>query len=81
MTVEPTVRPSPPPQRRRVRDLGLRIGSLPPGPTNTIADVPGVTVGHRTVWRDRPVPGRPWPARTGVTVIVPLDDGRCERIR
>jgi D-aminopeptidase len=75
VTVEPTVRPSPPPQRRRVRDLGLRIGSLPPGPTNTIADVPGVTVGHRTVWRDEPDPpaGR-GTARTGVTVIVPLGE-------
>ncbi|MFI5226135.1 MAG: P1 family peptidase [Candidatus Limnocylindrales bacterium] len=75
MTAEPTVRQSPPPPRRRVRELGLRIGSLPPGPTNTIADVADVTVGHRTVWRDEadPPAGR-GTARTGITVIVPLGD-------
>jgi D-aminopeptidase len=63
----------PPPQRARVRDLGLRIGLLAPGPTNTIVDVPGVAVGHRTVWRDEPDPpaGR-GVARTGVTAILPL---------
>jgi len=75
VTAEPTDRSSPPPQRRRVRDLGLRIGTLPPGPTNTIADVRDVTVGHRTVWRDEPDPpaGRGI-ARTGITAIVPLGE-------
>jgi D-aminopeptidase len=45
---------------------------LPPGPTASIADVPGVGVGHATVWRDEPDPpaGR-GVARTGVTVIDP----------
>ena len=63
----------PPPQRARVRDLGLRIGLLTPGTTNSIVDVPGVAVGHRTVWRDEPDPpdGR-GTARTGVTAILPL---------
>lgn len=63
----------PPPQRPRVRALGLRIGLLAPGPTNTIVDVPGVAVGHRTVWRDEPDPpaGR-GTARTGVTAILPI---------
>lgn len=63
----------PPPQRPRVRALGLRIGLLEPGPTNTIVDVPGVAVGHRTVWRDEPDPpdGR-GTARTGVTAILPI---------
>ena len=62
----------PPPQRQRVRELGLRIGLLPPGTTNTIVDVPGVAVGHRTVWRDEPDPpaGR-GTARTGITAILP----------
>jgi len=54
----------------RARDLGIRIGVLPTGPTASIADVPGVGVGHATVWRDEPSPpaGR-GVARTGVTVI------------
>jgi D-aminopeptidase len=43
---------------------------LPAGPTASIADVPGVGVGHVTIWRDEPAPpaGR-GVARTGVTVI------------
>jgi D-aminopeptidase len=54
----------------RARDLGIRIGVLPAGPTASIADVPGLGVGHATVWRDEPAPpaGR-GVARTGVTVI------------
>jgi D-aminopeptidase len=45
---------------------------LPAGLTASIADVPGVGVGHATVWRDEPPPpaGR-GVARTGVTVIDP----------
>jgi D-aminopeptidase len=53
----------------RLRELGLTIGELEPGPTNSIDDVAGVTVGHVTVWRDEPE-GR-GTARTGVTAIVP----------
>lgn len=65
---------SPPPAPRpRARDLGVRIGLLPPGPTNSIVDVAHVAVGHSTVWRDEPRPpdGRGI-ARTGVTAIVPF---------
>jgi D-aminopeptidase len=56
----------------RVADLGITIGLLESGPTRSIADVPGVGVGHATVWRDEPEPpnGR-GSARTGVTVIDP----------
>lgn len=56
----------------RTADLGIRIGILPSGPTSSIIDVPGVGVGHATVWRDEPPPpaGRGI-ARTGVTVIDP----------
>ncbi|HEY2552335.1 MAG TPA: P1 family peptidase [Streptosporangiaceae bacterium] len=56
----------------RTRELGIRIGIRPAGPTASIADVPGVGVGHATVWRDEPPPpaGR-GVARTGVTVIDP----------
>jgi D-aminopeptidase len=56
----------------RLRELGLRIGELEPGATDSIADVAGVRVGHVTVWRDEPEPpeGR-GVARTGVTAVVP----------
>ncbi len=39
---------------------------LPPGPRNTIADVPGVRVGHRTRQQGT--------ERTGVTVVLPHSD-------
>lgn len=56
----------------RARDLGIIVGTLPAGPTASLADVPGVGVGHSTIWRDEPAPpaGR-GVARTGVTVIDP----------
>jgi D-aminopeptidase len=54
--------------RARLRDLGISIGVLPPGPLNAITDVPGVRVGHATLIADGERP-----ARTGVTVIVPRD--------
>ena len=67
----------PPAPRVRARDLGIDIGRLPTGPVNAITDVPGVQVGHSTVWRDEadPPAGR-GVARTGVTAILagpPLD--------
>lgn len=49
-----------------LRDHGLRIGELEAGPRNAITDVPGVAVGHVTIWRDDPAV-----ARTGVTAILP----------
>jgi D-aminopeptidase len=54
--------------RPRLRDLGITIGQLPPGPLNAITDVPGVRVGHRTLIEDTPRV-----ARTGVTMVVPRD--------
>jgi D-aminopeptidase len=54
--------------RPRARALGLSFGDLPTGPRNAITDVPGVRVGHATIWHgegDEPI------ARTGVTAIVP----------
>jgi D-aminopeptidase len=62
----------PQPRGPRLRELGLRIGRLDPGAENAITDVPGVEVGHATIWRDEPDPpqGR-GVARTGVTTIVP----------
>ena len=51
---------------RSLREHGLRIGELEPGPRCSIADIGGVRVGHVTVVRDEPEV-----ARTGVTAIVP----------
>src|SRR4051812_11638809 len=55
---------------RSLRSHGLRIGTLEPGPLNSIPDVGGVGVGHVTVWRDEPDPpeGR-GVGRSGVTAI------------
>lgn len=61
--------------RRRLRDLGITIGSMPTAPLNAITDVPGIRVGHTTVIHGegalRPGEG---PARTGVTAIHPHED-------
>ena len=56
-----------------LRSHGLRIGTLDPGPSSSIADA-GVAVGHVTVVRDEPDPpaGR-GVARSGVTALVPAD--------
>jgi D-aminopeptidase len=58
--------------RARLRDLGIVIGTMRPGPLNAITDVGGVKVGHVTLHRGggRLAPGR-GPVRTGVTAIVP----------
>ncbi len=49
----------------RARELGLACGSLPPGERNSIADVPGVLVGHATIAQGA--------VRTGVTAVLPHD--------
>ncbi len=51
-------------ERPRARDVGLVVGTFPPGPLNAITDVDGVRVGHATVVRGEDV-------RTGVTAIIP----------
>jgi D-aminopeptidase len=57
--------------RARLRDLGIRIGSLTPGPHNAITDVPGVAVGHITLIRgDGPLKVGHGPVRTGVTAVL-----------
>jgi len=58
--------------RKRVRDLGISIGTLAPGPFNAITDVEGVRVGHVTLNRGdgKLEPGK-GPVRTGVTAILP----------
>lgn len=50
--------------RRRLREYGLSIGVLPPGPLNAITDVAGVKVGHVTLREGDRV-------RTGVTAVLP----------
>jgi len=72
------VLPSPPPflsvpgladegRRKRLRELGIIIGDLAPGPSNAITDVRGVRVGHTTIIKGQ---GK-GAARTGVTVLLP----------
>jgi D-aminopeptidase len=59
----------------RIRDLGVTIGVMATGPTNSIGDVEGVGVGHTTLIRDEPdPPGGRGVARTGVTVICVAED-------
>jgi len=59
----------------RARDIGIRIGSLPTGPTGSVLDVPGVGIGHTTLLRDeQPPPVGRGTARTGVSVLVLADD-------
>lgn len=53
-------------ERERLRDLGVAIGELPTGPTNTLTDVAGVRVGHKTLIAGESV-------RTGVTAIWTYD--------
>jgi hypothetical protein len=50
--------------RPRARDLGIKVGVLPPGPLNSITDVAGVKVGHTTLIKGEDI-------RTGVTAILP----------
>ncbi len=60
--------------RRRLRELGIVIGSLPTGKWNAITDVPGVKVGHCTrIEGDGELIAGKGPIRTGVTVILPND--------
>ena len=59
----------------RAREIGIHIGSMPTGPTNSVLDVAGVGLGHTTIVRDEPAPpdGR-GTARTGVTTLLLAED-------
>src|ERR687889_1092193 len=58
----------------RARELGIRVGDLPPGPHDAITDVEGVRVGHSTIVRgEGPLVIGEGPVRTGVTVVCPRD--------
>jgi D-aminopeptidase len=54
-------------RRKRLRELGIIIGDLAPGPFNAITDVRGVRVGHATIIKGQ---GR-GAVRTGITVLLP----------
>ena len=61
--------------RVRARDLGITIGSMPPGPLNSITDVAGVLVGHSTIVRGNgSLTVGEGPVRTGVTAVLPRKD-------
>jgi D-aminopeptidase len=57
--------------RQRARELGIALGTLPPGPLNAITDVQGVRVGHETIVAGDTV-------RTGVTVVFPHEGNAWE---
>ena len=58
--------------RPRVRDTGIIVGRMEPGPHNAITDVAGVRVGHATlISGEGPLRPGSGPVRTGVTVILP----------
>lgn len=48
---------------KKLEKYGIRIGNFPSGKNNSISDVKGVTVGHKTLY-DGPI-------KTGVTAILP----------
>jgi len=61
----PSMQPNVPTQARKgTRELGIKVGVLPRGTLNSITDVSGVMVGHRTIIKGEDV-------RTGVTAILP----------
>ena len=60
------------PRRPRIRETGVPLGTLDPGPTNGITDVRGVRVGQTTLIRGDRV-------RTGVTAVVPRGGDLLER--
>ncbi len=53
-------------ERAIPRNIGLKIGVMSPGKFNAITDVPGVKVGHETIFKGDSI-------RTGVTAIIPQD--------
>ena len=53
--------------QRRIRDFGVEVGKLEPGPKNSITDVKGVKVGHQTIIEGINI-------NTGVTAVLPHDD-------
>lgn len=58
--------------RPSLQQRGIAWGRMDPGPTDSIVDVPGVRVGHVTLWQgDGALDVGRGPVRTGVTAVVP----------
>src|SRR6266545_5233643 len=81
---EAAIRPtqwSPPPGRKRLRELGIVLGRFAPGPYNSITDVPGVRVGHTTLIHGEGalIAGK-GPVRTGVTCVLPTQNFFFDRV-
>jgi len=67
--------------RRRLRQLGIRIGSYPTGRHNAITDVSGVRVGQVTlIGGSGELKVGEGPVRTGVTAILPNADIFSQRV-
>jgi len=64
--ISQTIFPQQDNQNLRARDIGIIVGTMPIGKLNSITDVAGVLVGHKTFIKDDNV-------RTGVTAILPHD--------
>jgi len=63
-----------PQNRPRARDIGVEIGTMPTGESNSICDVPGLKIGHVTLMEgDGPLIRGKGPIRTGVTAVIPVD--------
>lgn len=59
-------------KRKRVRELGLKLGMYETGRFNSITDVEGVLVGHSTIIQGSgKLVQKKGPIRTGVTAILP----------
>jgi D-aminopeptidase len=78
--IRPTIY-TPPPGRKRLRELGIVIGRFPTGPLNAITDVAGVRVGHTTlVTGEGPLNPGKGPVRTGITSIIPTHNIFFDRV-
>lgn len=68
-------------KRPRARELGIPLGEMAPGPTNSLVDVADVRVGHVTLVRGEGKLVRGVrPVRTGVTAILP-HEGNIFRLK
>lgn len=68
-------------KRLRAREVGIILGEITPGPTNSIVDVASVHIGHVTLVRGEGALVRGvGPVRTGVTAILP-HEGNLFRLK
>ncbi len=67
--------------RPRARDIGIEIGIMPTGESNSICDMPGLKVGHVMLMKgDGPLIRGQGPVRTGITAVIPTDDAPHEKL-